>query len=293
MKVWVRAAGVAVGVVLALSLWSNWQLYQQSMANYRELQLVRLDPLGLEVFEAAPAAEAQAAAQRAQRALVVLLGDSRAAEWTANSDGFAVADSAGLSEAAAGQAAQGGGAPVPGAEIFVLEDLPGYAFVNRGIGAQTTAQVLGRLEDDVLPLAADVVVIQVGINDLKTLPLFPKRAGEIIAQTQENIRAPVDALAAAGVQQVIVTTIFPIGAVPLEQQLVWTPRVVEGVAEVNAYIRTLARPGVVVVDTGPLLADDRGVLRAELRRDALHLNAEGYGAVNGEVRRVLREKENE
>jgi lysophospholipase L1-like esterase len=272
MKVWVRAAGVAAGVVLALSLWSNWQLYQQSMANYRELNLVRLDPLGLEVFGGVVGETLGAAARQEGRTLVVLLGDSRAAEWTVNSDEFTATDQG---EAAAG------------AEIWALAGLPGHAFVNRGVGAQTTAQVLGRFAVDVAPLRPQVLVIQVGINDLKTLPLFPARAEEIVGRTTANLRGLLDAAQAAGVAQVIVTTIFPIGDVPLEQQLVWTPLVVAGVAEVNTYIRTLAGPQVAVIDTEPLLADARGVLREEYRRDALHLNAEGYAVLNAELRRLL------
>jgi len=48
--------------------------------------------------------------------------------------------------------------------------LEGLEFVNRGIGNQTTAQVLGRFEAHIAPLHPQVVVLQVGINDLKLIP---------------------------------------------------------------------------------------------------------------------------
>jgi hypothetical protein len=141
MKLLVRTAFVTLGVLLIASLWANYQLYQESSGNYRDLHRVRLDPYGLGVF----AGEDPAASARAGLPVVVFYGDSRAAEWTA-------------------------------------PQLPGFTFVNRGIGSQTSAQVLGRFDQDIASLQPDYVVIQVGINDLKTLPLFPNQA-EAIVQT--------------------------------------------------------------------------------------------------------------
>ncbi len=54
------------------------------------------------------------------------------------------------------------------------------AFVNRGIGNQTTAQVLGHFHAHVAPLHPQTIILQVGINDLKTIPLFPEQAETII-----------------------------------------------------------------------------------------------------------------
>jgi lysophospholipase L1-like esterase len=46
----------------------------------------------------------------------------------------------------------------------------GFSFVNRGINTQTSAQVLGRFDKHVVPLHPNIVIVQVGINDLKTIP---------------------------------------------------------------------------------------------------------------------------
>ncbi|MFB2935947.1 hypothetical protein ACE1B6_11895 [Aerosakkonemataceae cyanobacterium BLCC-F154] len=40
--------------------------------------------------------------------------------------------------------------------------------------------VLGRLAKQVLPLRPQIIIVQVGINDLKTIPLFPDRQTRII-----------------------------------------------------------------------------------------------------------------
>ena len=111
-------------------------------------------------------------------ARVVFLGDSRAAGW-----------------------------PAPEAD--------GYEFINRGVGSQTTTQTLQRFNAHVRPLQPDVVVIQVGINDLKTIPLFPEQRDMIMANCRANIKQMIDA-AQALEANVIVSTILPVGKVPLE-----------------------------------------------------------------------------
>ncbi|MCC7205958.1 MAG: SGNH/GDSL hydrolase family protein, partial [Anaerolineae bacterium] len=126
-------------------------------------------------------------------------------------------------------------------------DAPGYEFINRGIGAQTTAQVLGRLSEDLTPLAPDVVVLQVGINDLKALPLFPADAEAIVDRCEANVRAIVDAIRALGAD-VILTTIMPSGSVPLERRMFWSDAVAPAVVEVNSTLRDMAGPGVHVLD---------------------------------------------
>jgi lysophospholipase L1-like esterase len=232
-------------IALAVSIRLNMSLYQEASGNYRDLNRVRLDPLGLSVYQGEPPPVTN------RLPLVVFFGDSRAGEWTPP------------------------------------EGLPGYAFANRSIGAQTTAQVVGRLAQDLAPLEPDIVIVQVGVNDLKTVPLFPEQAPAIIQRTQDNIRDIVRRALDAGAQRVILTTIFPVGEIPLERRLVWSDAVDAAIAEVNAFIKSLAGERVVILETAPLLADASGKVRQEYSRDALHLNGEGYGALNRELAALL------
>src|SRR6185295_529797 len=48
----------------------------------------------------------------------------------------------------------------------IARSFPGKPYVNRGIGGQTTAQVLVRFHQDVVALAPKVVVILLGTNDI-------------------------------------------------------------------------------------------------------------------------------
>lgn len=187
---------------------------------------------------------------RSARRTIVLFGDSRAAEWT-----------------------------MPGADSEIQ-------YINRGIPAQTSAQVFGRYAAHVAPIQPDILVVQVGINDLKAIALFPGERDRIIAQCQANIDAIVRA-ARASQATVILTTIIPAGEIPLDQRLAWSPAVDQAILQVNAHIRELAAEQVLVLDTAPLLTDSAGVLRAEYQRDYLHLNARGYAVLNEQLTALI------
>jgi lysophospholipase L1-like esterase len=179
---------------------------------------------------------------------VLFFGDSRVAQW-----------------------------PPPG-------DVTGFRFVNRGIGAHTSTQTLERFNVHVEPLAPHVIILQVGINDLKTIPLFPDRKEAIIAACKENIREIVMRSADMGAT-VILTTIFPVGEMPFYRQRFWSPEVDQAIDEVNAYIRSLAAPHVIMLDAYTILANSG--MKQQMYVDELHLNAKGYEILNRELTQVL------
>ncbi len=175
-------------------------------------------------------------------ALVVFFGDSRAAQW-----------------------------PAP-------EDLSSFRFLNRGIGNQTSAQILARFDAHIAPLRPDILVLQAGINDLKAIPLFPERKRAIVADCEQHLRQIVQRARAQGTV-VILTTIFPVGPVPLERRPFWSDDVALAVEEVNAFLVTLQGPGVLLLDSHAILAEN-GAAREAFAHDTLHLNAQGYAALN-------------
>lgn len=167
-----------------------------------------------------------------------------------------------------------------------IPELEMYQFVNRGIGNETSAQALERFDAHVASLNPDVVIIQVGVNDLKTIPLFPEQKASITANCKANIAAIVAKASDLGAQ-VIVTTIFPLGRVPLERKLFWSGDVTEAVDEVNAYLLTLAGENIAVFDTSIVLADERGVVQRVYSQDLLHLTPSGYAALNEALHPIL------
>jgi len=185
----------------------------------------------------------------ADQRTVVFFGDSRAASW-----------------------------PAP--------ELSGFHFVNRGIAAETSVQAFHRFDDHVRPLRPDVIIIQVGVNDLDSLSSFPDRREAIVANCQENIRQIVTRSTGLGAR-VILTTIFPTGSVPPEWLPFWSDDIPGAIKEVNAYIHTLEQEGVVILDCYALLADDDGRTRPEYSQDLLHLNAAGYRRLNAALAPLL------
>ncbi len=241
-----RIGAFALGVFLVASLACNWYLYQRDRADYAEIHRVRLDPLGLSVVW--PTSPDGPA--QASLPVAVMYGDSRAQDW-------------------------------PTGEV-----LSGYRIVNRGIGAQTTAQVLGRFDVHVAVEQPSVVIVQVGINDLKALPLFPGEEGWIVGNCEANIQEIVDRTRTIGAR-VVLSTVFPVGRVPIERLPVWSDRISASILEVNEFIVSLAGPDVVVLDGWSILANEQGQMRPEYSLDTLHVNALGYEALNTELESVL------
>lgn len=184
-----------------------------------------------------------------RRPSVLIYGDSRAEQWSMPRDG-------------------------------------GFTFVNRGIGGQTSAQVLGRFEAHVAPLRPDFMVLQVGINDLKLIPLFASRKKRITQNCKKNIRAIIARANAIGTT-VIVTTLFPLGDVPLKRKPFWSDDVAAAMNEVNRFLRTLESDNVILLDTFTLLGGKNGT--NDYHKGLLHLNKEGYEKINRALLKLLSE----
>lgn len=165
-------------------------------------------------------------------------------------------------------------------------DIPNipFEFINRGIYGQTTEQVLGRLSAHVGSLSPQIVVVQVGVNDLADLATFPNATRNIINNCKQNIQKIVDRLAKEIKATVILTTIFPTGE---DQLLVWTEEADRAIIEVNQFIKSLKSDRVIILDSADLLADEQGKVRPIYSRDLLHLNKQGYKMLNEELLKIL------
>lgn len=158
--------------------------------------------------------------------------------------------------------------------------------LNLGISAQTTEQVLLRFNDHLGRLEPKIVVIQVGINDLKAIPLFPRAEGRIVETCKRNIEKIADLCRERGAH-VVVTTLFPLGKIPLARRLVWSDRVAPAMDEVNRHIRSLASADVTVFDAAGVLTGEEGNLVAAYSRDFLHLTDAGYARLNEKLREQI------
>jgi lysophospholipase L1-like esterase len=151
----------------------------------------------------------------------------------------------------------------------------GKPYVNRGIGGQTTGQMLVRFRPDVIALAPKVVVILAGTNDLSG------NAGPSTPEAIEDNLASMAELAQANGIHVVLASLLPIRDDKLDGN--GKPRVrskerpPDVIRALNRWIGEYARKhhhG--YLDYHASMVDARGFLRAELTEDGLHPNAAGY-----------------
>jgi lysophospholipase L1-like esterase len=155
---------------------------------------------------------------------------------------------------------------------------PGKPYVNRGIGGQTTSQMLVRLRADVLDLRPDVVVILAGTNDVSG------NNGPVSDEDlQRNFMTMAELGRAHGVR-VVLASILPVaddkrGADG--QPLVRTEtRPPARLRALNAWMADYARRnGHVYLDYVSAVADAAGAFRSDLNGDGLHPNAAGYAVM--------------
>ncbi len=149
--------------------------------------------------------------------------------------------------------------------------------INRGIGGESTGQLLNRASD-VLHLQPKYVVVQTGINDLKAVAVLSNRQHEIKAQVKHNIRHIVSLFQNHGVE-VILLTILPASEPDLMRRLVWSPTINKAVFELNRWIKNLHQEGVTIVDLDPIFSHN-DKLPKNYAKDTLHLNEMGYEMLN-------------
>lgn len=166
--------------------------------------------------------------------------------------------------------------------------LPNVQFANRGVGGHTSAQCLGRFAKHVEGSQADILIIQMGINDLKTIPLFPDQKSAIQETCLRNIQQQLRKSRQLGMK-VVLSTIFPVGDIPTARRLVWSADVDQSVADINQQLIAWAAsdPGIVILESSQLLAGPDGHVLPDYQRDFLHLNSQGYLRLNTALTELL------
>ena len=153
--------------------------------------------------------------------------------------------------------------------------------IDRGIGGQTTPQMLLRFRQDVVDLNPAVVQIMAGTNDIagNTGPMTPE-------QTMANIMSMAELARAHGVRVIL-------ASIPPADHFAWRPGLATAprIAALNGQLRRYA------AQTGAEYADywaalhDGDAFRASLTYDGVHPNDAGYRAMapvaEGAIRAAL------
>jgi lysophospholipase L1-like esterase len=155
---------------------------------------------------------------------------------------------------------------------------PGRPYVNRGIGGQTTSQMLVRFRPDVIALKPRAVVILAGTNDVAG------NSGPTTNEVIEDNLASMAELAKAHGIAVVLASLLPVSddkRDQIGQALARTQdRPVARLKAINAWMAEYAKAnGHVYLDYWSATADARGLFKPDLNNDGLHPNATGYAVM--------------
>jgi lysophospholipase L1-like esterase len=139
--------------------------------------------------------------------------------------------------------------------------------IGRGIGGQTTPQMLVRFRADVIALHPKTVQIMAGTNDIagNTGPMTPE-------MTEANITSMTELAQANGIR-VILASIPPAAGFP------WRPglEVTDKITALNDWIRAYAAAHhAIYADYWSALQDGRGGMKPGLAYDGVHPTEQGY-----------------
>jgi lysophospholipase L1-like esterase len=157
-------------------------------------------------------------------------------------------------------------------DIWKLEKyFPGKPYVNRGIGGQTTPQMLIRFRPDVIDLDPKVVVILAGTNDISgnTGPMT-------LAEIEANLKTMTELARIHGIR-VVLSSVLPVNNYTERSKMFFPLRPSEQILELNRWIKDYCvRHDCIYLDYFSAMVDDKGLLKADLADDGLHPNDKGY-----------------
>jgi lysophospholipase L1-like esterase len=144
------------------------------------------------------------------------------------------------------------------------------SYLDRGIGGQTTPQMLIRFRQDVIDLKPRVVLILAGINDIAG-NTGPSTLGMI-----ENNLASMAQLAKANGIKVILCSVLPAYDIP------WRAGIepIQKIIDLNKWIKDFSvKNHFIYLDYYSAMVDERKGLPAKYSKDGVHPTAAGYAVM--------------
>lgn len=152
-------------------------------------------------------------------------------------------------------------------------------YVGRGIGGQTSPQLLSRFRQDVINLKPVAVIINIGTNDIA------ENTGPYNAEfTLENIKSMAELAQANGIK-VILSSVLPVGEYPWRKEIKNVPNKIDAL---NAGIKAYAKAkNFAYIDYYTLMHDENRALKSNYGDDGVHPNEEGYLVMEKAAKAVI------
>ena len=147
------------------------------------------------------------------------------------------------------------------------EFFEGKPYVNRGIGGQTTPQMLVRFRQDVVNLNPKVVVILAGTNDIagNTGPMT-------LEETMDNLKSMAE-IAISNDVKVVLSSVLPAYDYPWRKGLKPNEKIPALNEMIKAYVK---ENNLVYLDYFSAMTNGNNGLKENLGYDGVHPNTEGY-----------------
>lgn len=153
-------------------------------------------------------------------------------------------------------------------------------YINRGIGGQTTPQMLVRFRADVINLEPKVVVILAGTNDIAG------NTGPSTLEMIENNIASMAELANAHHIRVILCSVLPVLDYPWKRGL----KPAEKIVALNDWIRSYAgKNNCIYIDYWKVFAGEDKGMKAGYSKDGVHPTMKGYKIMEPFVKKAIHE----
>ena len=140
-------------------------------------------------------------------------------------------------------------------------------YINRGIGGQTTPQMLIRFRQDVINLNPKVVIILAGTNDIAG-----NTGPSTLEMIEDNLYSMAE-LAKANNIEVVLCAVLPVFDYPWKTGIEPSGKILELNYRIKEYAET---HGIVYADYFTPMADEKNGLKAEYTHDGVHPTKAGY-----------------
>ena len=158
---------------------------------------------------------------------------------------------------------------------------------NLGVEGQTSSQVLYRFMNYLETDTPSLVILEVGINDLKIIGLDDRLASSITQQYYGNIKQMIQLCRARNIRMILIS-IFTVGKIELTRRLAWNSTVNEALNAANLKLKSYSDDDVVFYfDANAILSDNGSTVRPEYQDDFLHINAKGYEALRSSLQELI------
>jgi lysophospholipase L1-like esterase len=150
---------------------------------------------------------------------------------------------------------------------FFPAQFPGKPYIGRGIGGQTTPQMLVRFRQDVIALKPRVVVILAGTNDIAG-----NTGPSTLEMIEDNLASMTEIAQANGIR-VVLSSVLPVFDYPWRKGLDPAPKILA----LNAWMTDYAfKHNAVYLDYHSAMQDEKHGMKQELAYDGVHPNEAGY-----------------